>query len=125
MKALLVISLFLAAIQLKAQQIQEELLFNTWYLDKYSDEEQYLTPSKRELDDFIALSPDKTYEAVFEGEQESGTWMLNTNGNYVELKDASDIKGRFYIYHLSSRSLVLVFDEDEHRVWEVHYTSCK
>lgn len=108
---------------LYAQKIDKENLYRTWYLDKYSDEAQYYPPPKKEIGDYITLNADMTYTAITQGELDSGTWVLNTNGTYLELKSADDHIEKMYIYFLSTRSLVVVYDVDEHRAWEVHYVS--
>ncbi|MEM9857767.1 MAG: hypothetical protein AAF843_10435 [Bacteroidota bacterium] len=108
-----------------AQKIDKEQLYTTWCLDKYSDAEEYYQPPKKEIGDYIMLNKDMTYKARSEGDVGTGTWMFNTNGNYIELKDEEKEAEKLYVYFLSEQSLVVVYDVDEYRVWEVHYVSCK
>ena len=117
-------SLFITG-NLYAQKIDKEDLYRTWYLDKYSDAAEYYQPPKKEMGDYITFHKNMTFNAKSEGELSSGTWMLNTNGNYLELKYERNETEKLYIYFLSTRSLVLMYDIDEYRIWEVHYVSCK
>ena len=43
------------------QKLDANNLTRTWYLDKYSDEEQYYAPPKKEIGDYLDLRADKTY----------------------------------------------------------------
>ncbi|MEM6840642.1 MAG: hypothetical protein AAF632_00320 [Bacteroidota bacterium] len=131
MKGLFVLSTFLIANHLYAQKFEKEDLYRTWCLDKYSDEETYYEPPKKEVGDYIRLKEDMTYEVKSEGVLDSGTWMLNTNGNYLELKsDPGTSPGqegkaeKLYLYFLSTQSMVFTYDVDEYRIWEAHYVSC-
>ncbi|MEM1136676.1 MAG: hypothetical protein AAGI07_12640 [Bacteroidota bacterium] len=108
-----------------AQKFDKNDLFAKWQLDKYSDDESYYKVPKKEIGDYIHLKKDMTYESRSEGETSTGTWMLNTNGTYFELKDADGKKEKIYIHFSSSKTLVVMYDADEYRVWEVHYVSCK
>ncbi|MGD1842830.1 MAG: lipocalin family protein [Thermonemataceae bacterium] len=125
MKIVLLLLLFLISLSTYAQKISQEDLYQTWYLDKYSDEEQYYLPPKKEMTDYITLNTDMTYQLVSEGEPETGSWLFNANGEYVELKSKKGRKEKFYIYFLSSKSMVVTYDTDEYRIWEVHYISSK
>ena len=125
MKYFLILISLLYTHNLFAQKYDQADLYNTWYLDKYSDEEAYFQPPKKELGDYITFNEDMTFEAKSEGEINTGTWMFNTNGNYLELKSKNSKPEKLYIYFLSKKSLVVIYDVDEYRVWEVHYVSCK
>ncbi|TRX48695.1 hypothetical protein FNH22_28445 [Fulvivirga sp. M361] len=125
MKHFLALFSFFITGNLYAQKIDKEDLYRTWYLDKYSDATEYYQPPKKETDDFITFHKNMTFNAKTEGELSSGTWMLNTNGNYLELKYERNDSEKLYIYFLSTRSLVLMYDTDEYRIWEVHYVSGK
>ncbi|MEO0333999.1 MAG: hypothetical protein AAF223_20380 [Bacteroidota bacterium] len=125
MKRLFVLSTFLITNHLHAQKFEKEDLYRTWCLDKYSDEEAYYEPAKKEVGDYISLKKDMTYEIKSEGELDTGTWMLNTNGNYLELKGEEGKAEKLYLYFLSTQSMVFTYDVDEYRIWEAHYVSCK
>jgi len=109
---------------LQAQEISKNLLSKTWHLDKYADDEDYHPLPEEELGDYLHLREDMTFAARLEGEVESGTWMLNTNGAYLELKYANGEKDKLYIIYSTNRTLVLIYDIDEYREWELHYVSC-
>ena len=115
----------LISISSYAQKINPENFYTTWQLDKYSDEEEYYLPPKKEMEDYISLHPDMTYQSVSEGKMSEGSWIFNTNGKYIELKDKEEKKEKFYIHFLSDKSMVVTYDTDEHRIWEVHYISSK
>ena len=121
MKKLLVYPLLLLTSALFAQKLDEKQLYATWHLDKYSDDEAYYNPPAAEREDYLSLARDKTYQFRTEGEESQGTWMLNTNGNYLELKSTEGETIRIYIQFLTDKSLVITFDEDLSRAWEVHY----
>ncbi|MEM9671034.1 MAG: lipocalin family protein [Cyclobacteriaceae bacterium] len=125
MKRILTLLTLLVTNCLFAQKIDKHTLCQTWYLDKYSDEEEYYLPPKKEEGDYMTLRKDMTYEAQSEGTLSSGTWMLNTNGKYLELKDGNRKVEKLYVYFASDKSLVVVYDVDEYRIWEVHYVSSK
>ena len=121
MKSLLTFLFLFLSCQLFAQKISEDKLCTTWHLDKYSDAEAYYYPPAAELQDYLKLTPDKTYQTVSEGEEAKGTWMLNTNGSYLELKSDEGEVTRLYIQFLTDKSLVITYDEDLYRAWEVHF----
>ncbi|MEM9681063.1 MAG: hypothetical protein AAF901_12145 [Bacteroidota bacterium] len=125
MKIVLLLLLFLISLSTYAQKVSQENLYRTWHLDKYSDEEQYYFPPKNEMTDSITLNTDMTYQLVSEGEPETGSWLFNANGKYVEFRSEKGRKEKFYIHFLSSRSMVVTYDTDEYRIWEVHYVSSK
>ncbi|MDN5213028.1 hypothetical protein QQ020_13255 [Fulvivirgaceae bacterium BMA12] len=106
-----------------AQKINQEDLYTIWLLDKYSDEEEYYLPPKKEVGDSLAFKQDMTYTAVFEGKKSNGTWLLNTNGKYIELLSDQGEREKLYIHFLSNKSMVVTYDTDEFRIWEVHYVS--
>ena len=108
-----------------AQKIDQKDLYALWELDKYSDEEQYYLPPKKEMEDYLAFNEDMTYTSVSEGEKSEGTWMLNANGKYIEKISNQGKKEKIYIHFLSDKSMVVTYDTDEYRVWEVHYISLK
>ncbi len=107
-----------------AQKIDKNDLFNTWYLDKYADENDYYKVPKAEQEDYILLKDDMTFESKTEGEPREGTWMLNTNGTYIEIKYESGESEKMYIIYAASRTLVVMYDVDEYRELEAHYVSC-
>ena len=108
-----------------AQKIEKDNLLKIWYLDKYADEEDYYKVPKIEQGDYIHLKEDMTYEAQTESETGTGTWMLNTNGTYLELKGDNGDKEKIYILYSTVRTLVVMYDTDEYRELEAHYVSCK
>jgi hypothetical protein len=125
MKKTLILTLTLIAINLSAQKINQEDLYATWHLDKYSDAEQYYHLPKKEIGDYLSLNQDMSYTAVSEGEMSNGSWFYNTNGKYLELKSEDKTKEKIYIHFLSNNSMVVTYDSDEYRVWEIHYVSSK
>ena len=78
---------------------------------------------KKRRKDYLAFKMDMSYTAVSEGKKSHGTWLLNTNGKYIELLSGEGKKEKLYIYFLSNRSLVVAYDTDKYRLWEVHYVS--
>lgn len=122
-KRLLTFLALLFASQLYAQKIEKADLYRTWHLDKYSDEEAYFQPPRKETKYYITFREDMTFEEKSEGEVGSGTWMLNTNGSYVETKSKAGETEKRYVYFLSEASLVVGYDDDRYRIWEVHYVA--
>ena len=120
-----IISLFISIQVAHAQRINKNELVNTWHLDKYADEEDYYKVPKIEQGDYIILKEDMTVESKTEGEIMPGTWMLNTNGNYIEIRHENGEKEKIYIVHATLRTLVLMYDMDEYREFEAHYVACK
>ncbi|UII75725.1 copper resistance protein NlpE [Flagellimonas sp. HMM57] len=125
MKKLCPLLLLLSTVSsIHAQKFEKENLYSIWYLDKYSDAEAYYKPSKKEIGDYFTFNKDMTYSLKSEGEPSSGTWMFNTNGNYIELKEEDGNTEKLYVYFLSKKSFVFSYDTDEYRIWEAHYVSC-
>jgi len=106
------------------QEIDKKKLLGTWYLEKYRDDANYYPPTKKEKNDYILLERDMRYVAKTEGTIEKGTWMLNTNGAYIELKDPNGEREKMYIKYATPNTLVVLFDIEGIRELEVHYTSC-
>ncbi|MEM8508677.1 MAG: hypothetical protein AAF717_12645 [Bacteroidota bacterium] len=106
-----------------AQKINQEDLYTFWHLDKYSDEEQYYFPPKKEAEDYLAFEMDMSYTEVSEGVKNNGTWFFNTNGKYIELRSGAGEKKKLYLHFLSDKSMVVTYDTDAFRSWEVHYVS--
>ncbi|MEM9363769.1 MAG: hypothetical protein AAGA43_14110 [Bacteroidota bacterium] len=125
MKSILFVLTLAVFVTSHAQKITQEDLYTTWILNKYSDEEQYYFPSKREVGDRFTFKQDMTYLSVSEGEKSNGTWLFNSNGKYIELLSEQRKKEKLYIHFLSHRSMVVTYDTDEYRVWEVHYVSLR
>lgn len=108
-----------------AQELSKKALYRTWKLEKYQEEGKYYTPEEAELEDYIQFNTDMTFTAKMEGEIYSGTWMLNTNGEYIELKYAPKDIDKLRVKYLGNHSLVVIFDEDYYRYTEVHYNACE
>lgn len=125
MRLTLIVLYILSYLTCHSQRIAVDHLYAIWHLDKYSDEEAYYHPPAKETNDYLDLQPDKTYKAVVEGKAETGRWLYNTNGKYIELAAADGTREKLYIHHLSSRSLVISYDDDQYRMWEVHYVASK
>ncbi|MBP2832914.1 hypothetical protein J8281_12025 [Aquimarina sp. U1-2] len=104
-----------------AQNVSKTALLKTWRLEKYYEEGEYYEPEANEVNDFIELKGDMTFNAMLEGELYSGSWMVNTNGAYVELKYTTDEIDKLRIKWLGKRTLVVIFDADFYRYTEVHY----
>ncbi|MGB5818537.1 MAG: hypothetical protein WBG90_03565 [Saonia sp.] len=107
-----------------AQEIEKNDLFKTWYLEKYREDYSYYEPPTKEKSDYILLKEDMTFVSKSEGEIEKGTWMLNTNGSYIEIKDDTGEKEKIFILYSTSKTLVVLYDIDGIREMEVHYVSC-
>ena len=71
---------------LSAQNWSKSGLTKSWQLEKYYEEGEYYPPEKNEVKDYFHFNPDMTFTALMEGETFKGTWMLNTNGAYIEIK---------------------------------------
>ena len=123
MKKLSLLLIMLGTVGSYAQKINQEDLYTTWYLDKYSDDANYYLPPKKEAKDYLSFKNDGTYVSVSEGEQDQGTWIFNANGKYIELESKAGKKEKFHIHFLSGKSMVVTYDTDEYRIWEVHYVS--
>ncbi len=108
-----------------AQNVSKAALIKYWKLEKYYEEGEYYPPNKKEVKDFIDLKGNMTFTAVMEGKTYSGTWMLNTNGSYIELKYNTQGIDKLRIKWISKVNLVVIFDLDYYRYTEVHYNSCK
>ena len=125
MRPLIVIICCLVAVGIHAQSISPNNFYGIWHLDKYSDAEQYYHPPKKEGRDYIALRRDMTCTTVAEGEKTEGTWLYNTNGQYLELRMENEEKEKLFVHYLSAKSMVATYDTDEYRVWEVHFVKEK
>ena len=125
MKVLLTFLYIMISVGSYAQKINQKHLYTVWHLDKYSDDEHYYFPPTKEAEDYLSLNSDMTYVSVSEGKKDEGTWIFNANGNYIELKAQEGKKEKFYIHFLSCKSMVVTYDTDEYRIWEVHYISSK
>ncbi|WKN42072.1 hypothetical protein [Tunicatimonas pelagia] len=125
MKKYLFVLLAFASFNGFAQKINQQDLYQTWTIDKYSDDETYYAPPKKERGDYMTLKADGTYVAVLEGERNTGSWMYNANGQYIELMYSNKEQEKLYIHWLSDKSMVGTYDTDEYRIWEVHYVSSK
>jgi len=108
-----------------AQNVSKTALIKTWKLEKYYEEGEYYEPEVNEANDYIDFKEDMTFSAMMEGELYTGTWMLNTNGAYIELKYESNEIDKLRIKWLGDYNLVVIFDADYYRYTEVHYNSCK
>lgn len=105
------------------QQSETYMLFNTWFLETYKIDSKDYPPNKREKDDYIRFKDDMTYTSKSDGQEENGTYILNTNGAYVLMLDGNGKKVKAYIISLSKRTLVLKYDIDEISDVEVHYNN--
>ena len=103
------------------QQDEKNVLFNKWYLDTYKVESIAYPTSKKEKNDYIIFKEDMTFTSKSEGKEEQGTFILNTNGNYVLMIDDNGEKIKVYIISISNKSLILKYDIGEIRDVEVHY----
>ena len=112
-------------VNVNAQKINLDDFYGTWQLDKYSDDEQYYHPPKKEMGDVIRLNQDMTFTTVSEGKKTQGTWLYNTNGRYIEFKEEQGTKEKMAIHFLSKKSMVATYDTDEYRIWEVHFVKEK
>ncbi len=108
---------------INAQRTAKENVSKIWHLDKYIIESKEYTPPKKEKDDFIEFKEDMTFISKSEGKLEKGTWMLNVNGNYIEMMDENGEKLKVQIITLTPSILMVRFDIDEIREIEVRYTS--
>ncbi len=106
-----------------AQEGKKNVLFNMWHLDTYKIEGKEYPPEKKEKGDFILFEEDMTFVSKSEGKQEEGTFILNTNGAYIEMIDKNGEKLKAYIISITKENLILKFDIKEIRDIEVHYSS--
>lgn len=106
-----------------AQEGKKNVLFNMWHLDTYKIEGKEYPPKKKEKGDFILFEEDMTFVSKSEGKQEEGTFILNTNGAYIEMIDKNGGKLKAYIISITKKTLILKFDLKEIRDIEVHYNS--
>ena len=111
--------------RLNAQEFSKSGLTKSWRLEKYYEEGEYYPPEKNEVKDYFQFNPDMTFTALMEGELFKGTWMLNTNGAYIEIKYSTGELDKLRIKWLGEHSLVVIFDADYYRYTEVHYLSIK
>jgi len=105
------------------KQNETNMLFNTWVLETYKIDSKDYPPNKREKDDYIRFKDDMTYTSKSDGQEENGTYILNTNGAYVLMLDGNGKKVKAYIISLSKKTLVLKYDIDEISDVEVHYNN--
>ncbi|WP_350284385.1 lipocalin family protein [uncultured Croceitalea sp.] len=110
---------------LKAQALSKNAICKNWKLDKYLEEGVYYAPKEVENQDYLQLNKDMTFEAKMEGESYSGSWMLNTNGEYLELKYKTKEVEKLRIQHLTAATLVLTYDVEPYRYTEAHYVTCQ
>jgi hypothetical protein len=103
------------------QQDETNVLFNMWHLDTYKIESIAYPTSKKEKNDYIFFKEDMTFTSKSEGKEEEGTFILNTNGNYVLMTDENGEKIKAYIISISNKSLILKYDIDEIKDVELHY----
>ncbi len=108
-----------------SQYIEKEDLYQKWKLEKYREANEYYAPETLELDDFLHLKQDMRFEAITEGVSFTGTWMLNTNGAYIELKYVDGEREKLRIQSLTSFSLIITYDMEHYRYTEVHYHACE
>ncbi|MFT4734506.1 MAG: hypothetical protein ACI9K1_001463 [Arcticibacterium sp.] len=111
----------MAISDIHAQQGEKKVIFNKWHLDGYVVEGKKHAPSNKEREDYILFREDMTFASKSEGQDEKGTYILNTNGAYVLLIDENGEKIKAYIISISKQSLILKYDFDEIRDIEVHY----
>ncbi|MEL7271714.1 MAG: lipocalin family protein [Bacteroidota bacterium] len=108
-----------------AQDLSKSALTKTWRIEKYHEEGEYYSPEKDETNDYIQFNQDMTFTTLVEGELFKGTWMLNTNGAYIEMKYSTEEIDKLRIKWLGEHSLVVIYDADYYRYTEVHYSSLK
>ena len=107
----------------QAQNIAKGDLLKTWHLEKYREDAKYYGPPTVEQGDYILLKKDMTFVSKTEGKMDKGTWMLNTNGSYIEMKDGDGKIEKMYILYSTSKTLVVVYELDDMSEMEVHYTA--
>ncbi len=105
------------------QNLNKNSLLKRWDLYTYEmDQKQYKT-AKAEKDDYIHFKSNMTFVSKFEGKAESGHWMYNTNGSYIELIDGDGEKLKAFVISITAEHLVLQFDLDELRNINAIYRS--
>jgi lipopolysaccharide export LptBFGC system permease protein LptF len=117
--------IFIVNLSGAAQTINKNALTNMWKLDTYMINGKNYTPSKKEKNDFICFNDDMTFVLKSEGKEEKGTYMINTNGAYIEMIDNNNERLKAYIILITKEKLVLVFNIKELREVEVHYKISK
>ena len=121
----LIVGLFLLfATTGTAQKIDKDVLTQTWCIEKYSDAKKYYRIPRKEQGDHWTLQTDGTFSGQSDGKATKGTWMLNRNGTYFELRYSGGTREKAYISYLSSKTLVVLYDTDAYREFEAHYVSC-
>lgn len=110
-----------AGSQANEHQTSTNRMFNMWHLHNYVVGGESHSPSKKEKDDYILFKENMTFTSKYEGKEEEGTFLLNTNGGYVFMIDKKGDKMKAYIHSISENTLVLLYDVEDIRDVEVHY----
>lgn len=108
-----------------AQNLSKSTLIKPWKLEKYYEDGEYYPPEEHETKDYIQFNEDMTFTALMEGELYKGSWMLNINGGYIEIKYSTGEIDKLRVKWSSDYSLVVIFDADYYRYTEVHYNTIK
>ncbi|MBV7270317.1 hypothetical protein [Winogradskyella luteola] len=120
-----IITLGVITHKISAQQLSKTALLKTWKLEKYYEEGEYYAPEEIEKEDYIQFNGDMTFTTKMEDKTYFGTWMLNINGKYIELKYNTEEVDKLRIKCLGTYSLVAIFDLDYYRYTEIHYSTCE
>jgi len=68
----------MAISDIHAQQGEKNVIFNKWHLDGYVVEGKKHAPSNKEREDYILFREDMTFASKSEGQDEKGTYILNS-----------------------------------------------
>ena len=124
-RSILILCLLAAMNWAYAQKADKKDLLKTWQLEKYRENSRYYGLKEKEQGDFLRFKEDMTIEINTEGETDNGTWMLNKNGKYVEVKYETGEKERIRVLHVTPETLVVEYDIAEYKGLELHYISAK
>ncbi|MCI5057767.1 MAG: lipocalin family protein [Flavobacteriales bacterium] len=105
--------------------INKNLLFKKWYLEKYEAFWLDFAPEPHEVNDYLNLKPDFTYESVDEGKFSKGKWTLTQNEKSITLYDSKGESITFNIIVLTEDHLELVAQVDELVNVSIHFSSTK
>jgi hypothetical protein len=120
MKLLVFTRLLLLTITPHSHDIQH-LLLNKWKLEEYQLDGEYFPPSKKEKSDFIHFHENMSFTSLSESKHEQGSYIINVNGEYVEMTSETGEKLKAYIISISSEMLVLQFDFEEAKGLRAYY----
>ncbi|MFY0674036.1 MAG: hypothetical protein JXQ87_11550 [Bacteroidia bacterium] len=122
MKRILVVSLvFLFSSFSFQNELDKNLLCQKWHLKNYEAFWMDFEPEPNEMNDYLHLKPDFTYESVDEGIKEQGKWKMSESENCFELFDEKGESLKFEVKELNIKHLEVVADVDELIDVSIHF----